>query len=122
MRLRALLSAALALLPIAADAQQIYGPLSNCSGTVGAAAAPVVFPSSGTGGPAPTTYFLIQNVSGGQILWVSVVPGVAATTAAPSVQLVVGASLTFYSPTTPVPSTVSVIGSAPGAVYTCWYR
>lgn len=126
MRLRTLVVAlGLCALPfLRADAQHVYGPLNNCSGTVGGTAAAVVFTPSAAGGPtAPTDYLQIQNNSpASQVLWINILPSGVATTAPPSFQLVGTASLTLFSPTTPVPNAVSIISSAAGGAYSCAYR
>lgn len=103
-------------------AQQVYGPLSNCSGTVGTSAANVAFPSSGTGGTGPTLYLLLQNNStSAQDIWFSTIPGVPATTAAPSWHMPLTGAFEFTT-VAPMPSTVSIIASAAGAAYSCWYK
>lgn len=72
-------------------------------------------PKSGTEGPAgPTAYLSIQNNStSGKIIWFSPLPGVAATAAPPSWQLVPTAGFDYTS-TDPMPPAVSVIASASG--------
>ena len=121
---RALLTCALLALPTAAHAQaQIFGPLSNCSGTVGTTAANIVFPSSGAGSTEPQSYVLLQNNStSAQVIWVNALPTPTATAASPSIQLSPTASILFTAQNAPIPPAVSVIGSASGAAYTCWYK
>jgi hypothetical protein len=105
----------------AADAQQVYGPLSNCSGSVGTSAAQVAFPSSGTGAAAPQLYLLIQNVSTNEI-WINALPSGTATTTQPSLHIPPGTTYIWNSPVEPLPLTVSIIASAASSSFTCWYR
>ncbi len=119
---RLVLAAFLAALSFPAQAA-IFGPMANCSGTIGATAANVAFPATGTGGTSPQDYLLIQNNStAAQNIWVSVLPNPTATTAPPSLLLSPTSSVLFSSATAPIPPAVSIIGSAAGAVYTCWYK
>jgi hypothetical protein len=117
------LLAAFLLLGPAAHAAPLQGTLYDCSGTVGGTAANISFPKAGTAGPsAPTVYLSIQNNStSAQIVWFSPLPGVTATTAPPSWQLVPTSGYDYTS-TDPVPQTVSIIASASSAVYTCHYQ
>jgi hypothetical protein len=124
MLLRALL-AALALswlISTAADAQQVYGPLSNCSGTVGTTAAPVAFPSSGNGGAAPQVYLIMQNNNATADIWINALPSGVATTTQPSLHIFPGSSFIWNGPIEPVPLSLSIIASAASSTYTCWYR
>jgi hypothetical protein len=124
MILRALLTAlALSWLTLSlADAQQVYGPVSNCSGTAGASAAQVVFPSSGTGFPSPQTYLLLQNTHATQDIWINILASGTATTASPSLHIFPGTTYIWNSPVEPIPPAISIIGSGAGTTYTCWYR
>ncbi len=123
MRLRTLLAVLLLAMPFAAEAQHIVGPISDCSGSIGASPANIVFPSSGSGGNAPQDYLLIQNNSpANQIIWVNVLGGTA-TLGPPSIQLAPTASVSYSSTTYPLPKLpVSVVASSSGAVYTCHYK
>jgi hypothetical protein len=122
MMLRALLAACVLLMSPVADAAQLYGPASNCSGAIGVTPANITFPTSGTGATAPADYLLIQNNSiNGQVIWINDL-GSVATTAPPSIQLVPTASVTYSSAYYPMPPSISIVASAAGAVYTCHYK
>jgi hypothetical protein len=114
------LLAFLLLMPGVALAQTVT--YSNCSGTVGTAAANVTFPSAGYTGPAyPQNYLAVQNNStSGQIIWFNVNGGTA-TTAAPNWQLVPTAGFN-WTLGDGVPASMSVIASASGAALSCFYR
>jgi len=137
MTLRALLTCALLALPAFAHAAQtshathtfqpraqVFGPLSNCSGTVGGSAVAIVFtPSVGTAPTAPQDYLFIQNNStSSQNIWINILPGGTATAAPPSIEILPTASITLSSSSAPVPLAVSIIASAASAAYTCNYK
>jgi hypothetical protein len=126
MRHLLLLAACVLALPGVAHAAQTfgpYGPLSNCSGTVGGTAANIAFPSSGTASP-PSNYVYLKNssTSSEQYLWFNITQNPTATTAPPSSRLAPNESVTFSSANAPIPPVISVIGSGSGVSYTCWYN
>jgi hypothetical protein len=111
-------------LPSVAHAAQLFGPFSNCSGTIGGTAAAVVFTPSVTSAPtAPQDYLFIQNNStSSQNIWINILPSGVATTAPPSIEILPTGSIIFTSANAPVPIAVSVIASASSATYTCIYK
>ena len=96
-----------------------------CNGTVGTGAQQITFPAAGYSGVqtppvTPTVYLLIQNTSNNDE-WINPLPGGVATLAPPSYHLLPTAAF-FWTSTDPIPAAVSIIASAAGSTYSCWYR
>lgn len=114
-------SAAVALLLWAGPALAQTGALSNCSQTVGAAAAAVSFPASGSTGPAvPNSYLEICNAHASNTLGVNATGATAAIGSAGTLTLQPGGCAWWDANT--VPASLSVIGSASSTVTACWYK
>lgn len=100
---------------------QMSGALINCSQTVAASAAPVVFPTSGSGPSAPQVYLRLCNAHASNTLGVNPLPGgTAAIGSAGTLTLAAGACLVFDQ--APIPPAISIIGSAGSTTTACWYR
>lgn len=98
------------------------GQPSDCSGTVGVTAAPVVFPKAGAKGPPlPSQWVFIVNPSATATLWISIAPGgTAAANAAGSFPLLgAGNSVTLSDP---APVGISIIATAGSTPYTCAFQ
>ena len=96
-----------------------------CNGTVGTGAQQITFPAAGYSGAqtppiTPTVYLLIQNTSNNDE-WINPLPGGVATLAPPSYNLLPTAAF-FWTSTDPIPAAVSIIASAAGSTYSCWYK
>ena len=87
---------------------------NNCSQTVGATAAPVVF-----SGRPPSEFVVLCNAHATQTLGVNVTGGTAAIGAAGTRTLAAGACWEFHKP---VPQTVSVIGSGASTTTACGFQ
>lgn len=118
MRFLALLVGLLLVLPQLAFGAA--GRPSDCSGTAGAVAANVSFPAAGkTGPPAAAQYVLIVNTAAAGSIWLDAT-GSTAVLGSPSIPLLgQGNSITIDNP---APASISIIASAPGTAYACWYQ
>lgn len=95
---------------------------ANCSQTVGAAAAPVLFPATGTTGPDnPTTYLVICNAHASNTLGLNDVGGTAVIGAAGTLTLQPG-GCKWYEGSQQLPAVPSIIGSAASTTTACFYR
>lgn len=99
------------------------GQPSNCSQTVGATAAPVVFPAAGsTGNPSPQTHLEICNAHATNTLGVNWSGGTAAIGATGTLTLSPGGCISWGQSSPVIPQTVSVIGSAGSTTTACGYN
>lgn len=94
---------------------------SNCSQTVGAVAAAVPFPASGSTGPTmPHTYLEICNAHASNTLGVNAGGGTAAIGSAGTLTLQPGGCVWWNQ--SPVAAAVSVIGSGASTTTACWFQ
>jgi hypothetical protein len=99
------------------------GQPTNCSQTVGASAAAVVFPAGGsTGNPSPQTHLEICNAHATNTLGVNWSGGAASIGAAGTLTLNPGGCISWGVSSPIIPQTVSVIGSAGSTVTACGYN
>jgi hypothetical protein len=96
--------------------------LNNCSQTVAGTAAAVPFPAAGSTGPtSPQTYLEICNAHATNTLGVNATPGgTAAIGSAGTLTLNPGGCLWWNQP--PIPTALSVIGSAGSTTTACWFQ
>ncbi len=116
--------AALALLLTAGGAWAQSGQPNDCSGTVGTAAAAVLFPGSGKTGPTSAQrYITIANPHATNNLCVNATPGgTAVCAAAGTITIGPGGSASWWQPAYPPPAQLSIIASGVSTPYTCLYQ
>lgn len=99
------------------------GQPTNCSQSVGATAAAVVFPASGsTGNPSPHSHLEICNASAANTLGVNWSGGTAAIGATGTLTLNPGACISWGISSAVIPTAVSIIGSADPTLTACGYN
>ena len=111
-----------ALLLLATPAWAQSGAPTNCSGTVSAASAAIVFPSTGTGPARPTLYLSISNPGTAANLCVN--PNAAAVIGGAGCIPIAPGSIIWWSAAQgmPPPATMNIIADTASTNYTCKYQ